>query len=134
MKIEICELFDIPSATAQQRGHGAKGRTWKTPGLKAAQAAWRALFEKYKPEKPLDGPITTSIILSYHKKGVTGGVEPKTTRPDADNLEKVINDALVAAGIIQDDSLIFGTSRYKYYQDIYSRDFVQIVITAFAEH
>lgn len=108
MKIEFIERFDIPSATAQQRGHGAHGKTWESPGLKAARAAWQALFEKHKPEKPLEGAITIQFILLYHRKGLDpDAVQPRVVRPDVDNLTKVIFDALMAAGVIRDDASIF---------------------------
>lgn len=114
MKIEFTDRFDIPSATAQQRGHGAHGKTWKSPGLKAACAAWQALFEKHRPEKPLSGPIIVWADLFYHnaKAPLTGC--PKTTRPDYDNLAKVFNDALVAGGIVAEDKFIFDARTVKW--------------------
>jgi len=108
MMIKFTEQFDIPSATAQQRGHGAHGKTWESPGLKAARAAWQALFERHRPEKPLEGAITIQFILWYHRKGLApNAVRPRVVRPDVDNLAKVILDAFMAAWIIRDDAKIF---------------------------
>ena len=112
MKIEFTERFDIPSATAQQRGHGAHGKTWESPGLKAARAAWQALFEKHRPKKPLEGAVEVCAILCYH--AAVGRFTPKTTRPDLDNLAKVIGDALMAAGIVAEDSTIYHWDIYKF--------------------
>ena len=115
MKIEFVERFDIPSATAQQRGHGAHGRTWASPGLQAARAAWRALFEKYRPERPLSGAISVTMVLYYHRMGTGAGKRfPKTTRPDIDNVVKVVLDALMAAGIIADDAAVFNVNAWKF--------------------
>lgn len=114
MKIEFLEFFDIPSATAQQRRHGANGRNWRTPGLKAAQAAWQALFEKYKPAKPMTGPVTVYACLLYHNDEAGAAGRPKTTRPDYDNLAKVFDDALVSAGIVAEDKLIFDAHTIKW--------------------
>ena len=108
MKIEFTECFDIPSATAQQRGHGAHGKTWESPGLKAARAAWQALFERHCPEKPLEGAITVTAIMYYYRKGLAKDqIQPRVVRPDIDNIAKVILDALMAAWIIRDDAKIF---------------------------
>jgi len=108
MKIEFFEPFDIPSATAQQRGHGAHGRTWESPGLRAARAAWQALFEKHRPKYPLEGAITVTAIMYYYRKGLTNDqIQPRVVRPDIDNIAKVILDALMAAYIILEDARIF---------------------------
>lgn len=108
MRIEFTDRFDIPSATAQQRGHGAHGKTWPSLGLKAARAAWQALFERHRPKKPLEGAIAIQFILWYYRKGLAhDAVQPRVVRPDVDNLTKVIFDALMAAGVILDDASIF---------------------------
>lgn len=112
MRIEFTDRFDIPSATAQQRGHGAHGKTWESPGLKAARAAWQAFFERHRPEKPLEGAIAVCAALFYH--AAVKRVTPKTTRPDLDNLAKVIGDALMAAGIVAEDSTIYHWDIYKF--------------------
>ena len=97
MTIDFTERFDIPSGTAQTRGHGANGRTWKSPSHRKAAAAWQALFERHRPEKPLSGPVTVYACLLYHNDKAGAAGRPKTTRPDLDNLAKVFTDALVSA-------------------------------------
>lgn len=107
MMIKFTEQFDVPSTTAQQRGHGAHGKTWESPGLKAARAAWQALFERHRPEKPLPGPVAIQVMLCYHRRGLgEDQVNPRVVRPDLDNLVKVILDALMAANVILDDAKV----------------------------
>ena len=107
MIIDFTERFDIPSGTAQTRGHGANGRTWKSPFHRIAAATWQALFERHRPKRPLTGPVAVSAILMYHRRDVGAFARPKTTRPDWDNLAKVFDDALMAAGIIAEDACIW---------------------------
>ena len=72
MRFDFTERFDIPSGTAQTRGHGANGRTWKSPSHRKAAAAWQALFERHRPEKPISEAVCVFASLLYHngKAGV----------------------------------------------------------------
>ena len=121
MKIEFLEFFDIPSTTAQQRRHGANGRNWRTPGLKAAQAAWQALLEKHKPVTPMTGPVAVDISLIYHRK-LSGRepIEPRIERPDCDNIVKVILDAMVRAGYFEDDRQVYCIGVQKFNQRVHA--------------
>ncbi len=107
MEIEFIENFTIPSATPQQRKIGGKG-THPTAGLKVARATWQALLEKHRPEKPMTKPVILGVKLYYHTK--KPGIHAKTTRPDGDNLLKIIKDAATKAGWWKDDALVFHES------------------------
>ena len=103
----IDEEFDIPNSTPQQRKIGGKG-THPTAGLRYARAAWQALLEKYKPAKPMAEPVTLDVVLYYHSRQyLKHAVEPKTTRPDGDNLLKIIKDAATKAGWWMDDAIVY---------------------------
>lgn len=103
MKIET--EFDIPGSTPQQRKTG-EGATHPSQGLRYARAAWRALFEKYRPARPLKGPVQLRIFLEYHTKDRSMFGRYKTTRPDGDNLLKIIKDAMTKAGYWKDDAQV----------------------------
>lgn len=104
--------FDIPTATAQQRRHGANGRTWRSKGLTLAIATWRAALEQYAPEKPFEGPVKLCLSLHYHGKCK----EPcyKVTRPDLDNTAKVVTDVMTSVGFWKDDNQIAVLELCKY--------------------
>lgn len=104
MKIEIKENFTIPNSTPQQRKLGGKA-THPTQGLKYARAAWRALVERYAPVKPIakGTPVRLCVQLFYYRKGNPAF---KTTKPDGDNLLKIIKDAMTSAGFWEDDALV----------------------------
>ena len=107
MNIFISEQFTIPSATPQQRKLGGKG-THPTEGLRLARATWQALMEKYRPARPMKGPVYLFVNLKYHtKRKLKTYQEPKTTRPDGDNLLKIIKDAATKAGWWLDDAQVY---------------------------
>ena len=112
MKIEIMQKFKIPSSTPQQRKLGGKA-TYPTQGLRLARASWQALLETKKPDRPMDRPIRLHVSLCYHS--AKGKLRPKTTRPDGDNLLKIIKDAATKAGWWLDDNLVFDERICRYY-------------------
>lgn len=121
MKIEFNEKFTIPSATPQQRKLGGKN-THPTEGLRLARATWQALLEKHRPPYPFTKPVSLFVDLCYHHATKLG---PKTTRPDGDNLLKIIKDAAAKAGWWKDDAIVF----IEYIRRIYVRceDYVVII-------
>jgi len=71
---------------------------------------------KDRPDKPYDFPLYVEITFEYpflkkHKGEVD--ILPKTTRPDLDNLEKMVLDGLVEAGYMVDDSLVCSKHTHK---------------------
>lgn len=107
MRIEIKENFTIPSSTAQQRKIGGN-RTHPTQGLRYARAAWQALFEAYSPAFPVPkgAAVILFVDLYYHTSNPKLDGKFKTTRPDGDNLIKVIKDAMTKCGFWEDDSQV----------------------------
>jgi len=112
MKIEFTEKFAIPSSTPQQRKLGG-GNTHPTAGLKLARASWQALMERHAPATPMKNPIILTVKLYYyHSHSI---MSPKTTRPDGDNLLKIIKDAATRAGWWKDDNLVYDEHIIRHY-------------------
>lgn len=107
MKIKIREDFTIPNSTAQQRKISGKA-THPTEGLRYARAAWQALVESYAPARPVPKgkAVILNVFLYYHTRDAKLDGKFKTTRPDGDNLLKVIKDAMTKAGFWEDDSQV----------------------------
>ena len=105
MKITIDQPFDIPGSTPQQRKIGG-GASHPTQGLRYARAAWRALVEPFAPAKPVPKRTAVRLLVRLHYHTDDHGLqgEYKTTRPDADNLLKIIKDAMTKAGFWEDDA------------------------------
>ena len=101
--IEFHELFDIPSATPQQRKLHGKA-SYPSRSLSLARASWQALLEKHAPPEPLDGPLKIRVRLYYHVKTKEMKVDYKTTRPDGVNILKLIEDVMTKCGYWHDDA------------------------------
>lgn len=78
------------------RNHGRA----KTPRYKAWSAAAAYELRSQAKGHGLKAPIATPVRVSYRL------VRPSARRMDLANREKGLSDALVAAGILADDSLI----------------------------
>ena len=71
---------------------------------------------KHAPERPLNGPITLVTIWEYprgkHKHG-----EYKTTKPDTDNMVKLLKDCMTKAGFWTDDAQVAAETVLKIWSD-----------------
>jgi Holliday junction resolvase RusA-like endonuclease len=111
----ICFFHECnpPKSTAQQRKFFGKGKTALSPSAKKAAATWQAIVEQHKPIQPLTGPLIVKIGVSWFKKGITE-VVPRTTKPDVDNLAKLILDAMTKTGYWLDDNQVCDLRVTKY--------------------
>lgn len=115
----ICFFHECnpPTSTAQQRQFFGKGKTALTPAAKKASATWQAIVEQHKPSIPFTGPISVTIVLSWTRKGQVMS-EPKTTKPDVDNLAKLILDAMTKSRYWNDDNQVAELSISKHWSEI----------------
>lgn len=103
-----------PSITAQQKRVAVingKPRFFHSREMQQESATWAALLQPHQPTEPLDGPLSLSIRLVYpHLKSTRKAdihkLLPKTSKPDAGNASKHIEDVLTKLRFITDDSRI----------------------------
>lgn len=103
-----------PSITAQQkrvRIVNGKPMFFHGAGMKEQEATWTSLLQPYQPPAPLDGPLALSVRLVYPhlkatKKADVHRLIPKTSKPDAGNASKHLEDLLTRLRFITDDSRI----------------------------
>ena len=91
---------------------GGFSRMADKPELTAARETWIAILRPHKPVQPFDGPLTCTIELTWtwlagdsNKVRALGRI-PHTSKPDLDNMEKTIIDAMVTCGYLTMDSRI----------------------------
>lgn len=90
----------------------------------------RASFEKALPEVPFDEPLRIDMDFFFKRpkvfnkrtreaydgtKNIPSGVVLHTSKPDRDNLEKAVLDAMVNVGYMRDDSLVVAGQVRKFY-------------------
>jgi Holliday junction resolvase RusA-like endonuclease len=117
-----------PTVTAQQKGaFAAKGggvRFFKKKPVKQAENSLTALLYPFRPEKPMQGPLTLIVTLAYpwrksEKKSRIKefGSYPIETRPDVDNIYKMLGDVMTTLGFWSDDGQIANLHVGKVYSD-----------------
>ncbi len=119
-QMEFFLVMDPPRVTAQEHSvtmAGGRPRFFDPPRLKAARADLTARLVKKAPEKMFSGPIELVVTWCFphgrHKPNTY-----KTTRPDTDNLEKLLKDCMTAAGYWQDDALVVREIVEKYWTEV----------------
>jgi len=97
-----------PTVTAQQKGVNRKtGRYYKPAELRDAEAKYLAYARAQAPEHPMDGPVKLAVTFRFLTNGSHQDGEPKTTKPDTDNMLKALKDALTKAGWWHDDAQVW---------------------------
>ncbi len=108
-----------PKSTAQashrimKRRDGTQfvGKFAKSKG-KRTQDELLLLLQPYRPEKPLEGPVALSVRWTYpwrkseSKKNKLSGRLWCDTRPDCDNLLKLLQDCMTRLAFWNDDSQV----------------------------
>ena len=115
-----------PTATAQQKGERVVNgyiHHYKKKNVADAEAILRdALLPHIPPEPITDQPIMLSVRWTFPypksaKKHRPGWYRWKITRPDTDNLNKLLKDVMTDMGFWKDDALICAEVIQKAYGD-----------------
>ena len=115
-----------PTATAQQKGERVVNgyiHHYKKKNVAAAEAILRDALLPYVPDVPItDLPIRLDVIWMFPypksaKKHKPGWDRWKITRPDTDNLNKMLKDVMTDMGFWKDDALICSEYVTKVYSD-----------------
>ena len=115
-----------PTATAQQKGERVVGgyiHHYKKKNVAAAEAILRDALLPYIPDEPItDKPIRLHVLWEFPypksaKKHQPGYCRNKITRPDTDNLNKMLKDVMTDMGFWKDDALISLESIWKVWSD-----------------
>jgi Holliday junction resolvase RusA-like endonuclease len=103
MRIEI--LKEPPRATAQEKKvriiHG-RPQFYEPENVKKAKAWLITELKPYAPVTPIEGPVLLEVCWCFHGKKL----DWKTTRPDTDNLEKMLKDVMTDLGFWKDDAQV----------------------------
>ena len=115
-----------PTATAQQKGECIRAgyiHHYKKKNVAAAEAILRDALLPYVPSEPIaDLPVMLVVKWMFPypksaKKHRAGYSRYKITRPDTDNLNKMLKDVMTDMGFWKDDALICCEYISKVYND-----------------
>ena len=97
-----------PTVTAQEhkvRVVRGKPMFYDTVRLKAARSEFQRLLSRYRPETPLEGPVALTVDWHFSTKSHREGAY-RVTRPDTDNLQKLLKDCMTRIGFWNDDAQV----------------------------
>jgi Holliday junction resolvase RusA-like endonuclease len=87
------------------------------PELKAARSKLTGYLAQHKPEKSFDGGVRLVVKWCFprgkHKNG-----EYRITKPDTDNLQKLLKDCMTACGFWKDDAQVASEIVEKFWAEI----------------
>ena len=98
--------MDPPTITHQEKKvHVVNGKPifYEPAELKAARAKLTANLAKHKPEQRLDGPLVLYVSWGFRSNGPTRW---KISKPDTDNLQKLLKDCMTRVGFWRDDAQV----------------------------
>lgn len=120
MKIEFFHpMQKIPTVTAQEKGVNFRSKKFYTkPEIKAVENLYKAMLLSHRPQQPMRGAISLKVSFRFPlTKGHHEG-DYKITKPDTDNMLKLLKDVMTDVGYWKDDSQV----AYEVVKKTYSKD------------
>lgn len=121
MKIEFFMAMEPPTITHQMKGiavKNGKACMYNSAELNAARIKLKAYLAEHVPEKPLKGPVWLGVKWCFPIKGDHHDGEYKTSKPDTDNLEKMLKDIMQGLGYFVDDAQVVSEHVEKFWARI----------------
>lgn len=113
--------MDPPTVTHQEKkitvGKDGKPHLYEPSGVKAARAKLEANLARYRPEKPYDCGVRLIVKWMFWSKTEKPGTY-RITKPDTDNLQKLLKDCMTRCGFWKDDALVASEIVEKFWNDI----------------
>jgi len=110
------DLPYMPTATAQQKGFNRRsGHFYEKSSVRDARTLYEANLVRYKPSVSLVGPLKVTLIFTFDTKNRRVWGQPKSKRPDVDNVAKLFLDCMTAVGFWSDDSQVCDLRLVKVY-------------------
>ena len=98
-----------PTATAQERKVRVvknKPVFYDPPAVKDAREKLTAYLSLQKPEHPIKGGISLRVLWLFPKGSSHKNGEWRITKPDTDNLQKLLKDCMTKCGFWKDDAQV----------------------------
>ncbi len=101
--------MEPPTATAQEKQSTVKNGKrlyYENDRLKQARDKLVDGLFPHIPDKPMTGPIRLSVMWLYTATGNHVHGEWRTSKPDTDNLDKLLKDIMTHLGFWEDDAQV----------------------------
>ena len=118
--MEFFIAIDPPTSTAQMKQvRVVKGKPvfYDPPAVKAARSMLSAHLAVHKPEKPMTGPVSLRVLWLFPRGKCHKNGEWRITKPDTDNLQKLLKDCMTQCGFWKDDAQVASEAVEKRWAD-----------------
>ena len=88
------------------------------PEVKAAREKLEAYLGKHKPEAKMQGGVRLMVKWLFPCSGKHHDGEWRTSKPDTDNLQKLLKDCMTVVGFWQDDAQVCSEIAEKFWADV----------------
>ena len=98
-----------PTATAQEHSvRVIKGKPvfFDPPAVKDAKELLTAHLSRHKPAEPIHGAVSLTVIWLFPKGMTHENGEWRISKPDTDNLQKLLKDCMTKVGFWKDDAQV----------------------------
>lgn len=120
MRIEFFMPMKPPTATSQEkkwRVVNGKPVSYDPPAVVAARSKLTAHLAGHRPEKPLQGGVRLLVKWCFPRGKHEDG-EYRITKPDTDNLQKLLKDCMTDAGFWKDDAQVASEICEKFWAEV----------------
>lgn len=120
MRIEFFMPVIPPTATHQEkkvRMAGGRPVFYDPPEVQAARSKLTDYLAGHRPDRPLEGGIRLLVKWCFPRGKHRDG-EYRITRPDTDNLNKLLKDCMTAAGFWKDDAQVASEICEKFWAEV----------------
>ena len=110
-----------PTVTAQEHKvmiRNGRPVFYDPPELKAARQKLMGILAKHKPAERYSGPVRLIVKWLFPVVGSHEDGDWKTTKPDTDNLQKLLKDCMTDCGFWEDDALVVSEFVEKFWSNI----------------
>lgn len=98
-----------PTATAQEKKvcvvHG-KPMFYDPAPVKEAKRLLVGHLSCHRPDTPMEGPVSLRVLWLFPKGKTHKNGEWRVTKPDTDNLQKLLKDCMTKCGFWKDDAQV----------------------------
>lgn len=108
-KMNFFMTMKPPTSTSQMkkvRVVNGKPVFYDPPQVKEARQMLTAALMPHRPKQPLEGALSLYTLWLYPRGRSHENGEWRTTRPDTDNIQKLLKDCMTRAGFWIDDAQI----------------------------
>ena len=109
-----------PTATAQEKKVTVVNGNpifYDPAPVKAAKKLLTGSLIAHRPNKPLHGPVSLNVVWLFPRGKAHKHGEWRVTKPDTDNLQKLLKDCMTKCGFWKDDAQVVRETVEKRWSD-----------------